>query len=415
MIVIGTPSPYPAPGASRADDVPAGRTTIPRADALVTLASAGGLVLVVWLLLCAPPLAPLGGDGARRVATLAFKTGQVLGRAPGALVWRTVSVGDALGEREAVFVPPGAVARLTLQGGAALDVEENSLVVLEPVEAAGGADRVALLRGSVSGSSGKAALGVRSPGGVAIFEPGARGRLAAAEKGRPVVKVYSGRASLDGEASLPSPSSVRLEFPPSGQRFWHAELPAPVPLRWDGAAAAGLRLEVSRDRSFAALVASSPGEPGTALFQPPAAGTFYWRIGDGAGGSRSEERLLLILENRPPTPHSPMAGEIVLAPVGRETPFWWTAVEGAERYRLEIATDPSFEKPVFAAEAEGPGLWAEPRLAEGVYWWRVRVADPDRPDSPPSAAVPFRVIHAPVPDAPQLFDPTIEVQHGAGR
>lgn len=392
-----------------------GRRAIAHPDAFLALGSAGGLVLVAWLLFSSSPLAPLAGGTGRRAAVLDFKTGQVLGRAPGTLVWRTVRVGDGLVEREAVFVPPGAMARLTLHGGAALDVEENSLIVLEPAEAAGGADRVALLRGSLSSTSGRAALRVRSAGGVAIFEPGARGHLAASRTGRPAVEVFSGRASLNGEPSLPSPSSVRLETPESGQRFWYAGRPPPIALRWDAAAAAGLRLEVARDRTFTELVASAPGGPGTALFQPPAAGTFYWRIGDGAGGGRSEERPVLVLENRPPVPYSPMAGEIVLAPAGRETPFWWTAVEGATRYRLEIAADPGFEKPAFAGEAGGPGLWVDPQLAEGAYWWRVRVADPDRPDSPPSVAVPFRIIHAPVPEAPQLFDPTIEVEHGTGR
>jgi len=415
MKFIRTVPPHPAPGASGAASPPAGRAIVSGVDALLALASACGLALVAWLLISAPPLAPLAGGADRRVAILAFKTGQVLSRAPGTLVWRAVRMGDALREREAVFVPPGAMARLALREGASLDIEENSLVVLEPVEAAGEADGVALLRGSVSGSGGKAPLGVRSPGGVAIFEPGTRGRLATAETGRPVVEIYSGRASVDGQTSLPSPSSVRLESPPSGQRFWTTGRMAPIPLLWDGAAAAGLRLEVARDRSFAGVVTSLPAERGAALFQPPAPGTFYWRIGDGAGGSRSEERLLLVLENRPPTPLSPLAGEIVLAPAGHETPFLWTAVEGATRYRLEIASDAGFEKPAFAADAEGPGLWTDPRLAEGVYWWRVRVADEDRPDSRPSLPVPFRIVQAPVPDAPQLFDPTIEVEHGAGR
>ncbi len=391
------------------------RRAISHPDAWLALGSGVGLALVAWLLVAAPALAPIGAGITHRVATLAFKTGQVLGRAPGTLVWRTVRVGEALAEREAIFVPPGAMARLLLHEGAALDVEENSLVVLNAAAAAGSPERVALLRGSVSGSSGRIALGVQSPGGVAIFEPGARGRLSASPAGPPVLQVYSGRASVDGRPSLPSPTSVRLESPPSGQRFWYAERPAPVTLRWDGATAAGLRLEVARDRSFAELVASSPGEAGTALFHPPAAGTFYWRIGDGAGKSRSEERPVLILASRPPVAYSPMAGEIVLAPAGQETPFWWTGVEGATRYLLEIAPDPLFEKPAFAAQAEGPGLWADPHLAEGTWWWRVRVADPDRPDSPPSAAVRFRVIHAPIPEAPHLFDPTIEVQRGAGR
>jgi len=102
---------------------------------------------------------------------------------------------------------------------------------------------------------------------------------------------------------------------------------------------------------------------------------------------------------------------VVLAALLAATPL----PEGFARYRVEIATDSAFARVAFAADAEGPGLWAAPRLPEGVYYWRVRASEADRGEAPFSAPSPFRLIHRPLPEAPQLFDPSIEVDRGDAR
>jgi hypothetical protein len=68
---------------------------------------------------------------------------------------------------------------------------------------------------------------------------------------------------------------------------------------------------------------------------------------------------------------------------------------------------------VLAAESETPGAWITPGTPEGVFHWRVRVAQADREGSPWSASTPFRLIRRPLPEAPELFDPSIEVERAA--
>jgi hypothetical protein len=82
---------------------------------------------------------------------------------------------------------------------------------------------------------------------------------------------------------------------------------------------------------------------------------------------------------------------------------------------VELSTDPAFGTIVFSADAEGPGLWAALQLAEGVYYWRVRASAAERGPAPFSRPSPFRLIHRPLPEAPQLFDSSIEVVHGDAR
>lgn len=390
--------------------------SIARADRDRPLAGVCGLGLLAVALLLAldyrwdarpAPTLPL-------VARLAHAEGRVMRRPAGTLEWEPVQAGERLRARDSLYVPPEASASVEFAGGSTLEVEERSLVVVEPPEPARPGPSLALLKGALSGSAGTAPLAVRAGSGqVAVLDPGASARLGTGPGG-PRLDVLAGRARL-GDTAVAAPSLVRLDAPARNQRIWATRFPASVSLQWDAAAAAGLRIEAARDAGFARRLAQAPGEPGRLDLEVAEPGPLFWRLASADGQPRSETRRLVVVEDRPPKPFSPMAGEIVLAPPGVQVPFWWTAVDGASRYRLEIAAEPSFRNLAFSGAASGPGLWAALSLPEGVYYWRVRVDQAERGESPPSDPSPFRLIQRPLPDAPRLFDPTIEVLHGAAR
>ncbi len=347
------------------------------------------------------------------VARLTHAERGVLRRPAGTLAWEPAVSGGGLWANDSLYVPPDAAASVEFGSGSTLDVEERSLVVIEPPEPQRPGTRLALLKGALSGTAGDAPVAIRAGNEVAVLDPGAAARLGSGSGG-PRLDVLEGQARLGGEAVAAEPG-VRLEQPARNQRLWASRFPLAVGLRWDGAAATGLTVEAGRDPGLSRRLASAPAEPGRLDLEVPAPGPVFWRIVDAAGRPRSETRRLVVLEDRPPTPFSPMAGEIVLAPPGVQVPFWWTAVDGASRYRVEIAAEPSFRNLAFSDVASGPGLWATLDLPEGVYYWRVRVDQPERGSSPPSTTYAFRLIRHPLPDAPHLFDPTIEVERGAAR
>ncbi len=383
------------------------------ADRPVGAACGLGLVAVALLLWLdyrgggapAPMLAP--------VARLAHAEGRVMRRPAGTLEWEPARAGEGFRAHDSLYVPPDAAASVEFAAGSTMEVEERSLVVIEPPEPERPGTRLALLRGALSGSAGAAPLAVSAAGEVAVLDPGASARVASGPEG-PRLDVLAGGARL-GATILAAGPQVRLDRPARNQRIWAARFPVAVPLLWDGPASGGLTLEAARDAGFARRLALAPGEPGRVDLEIPEAGPWFWRLADAAGRPRSETRRLVLLEDRPPTPFSPMAGEIVLAPPGVQVPFWWTAVDGVSRYWLEVAAEPSFRNLAFSGAASGPGLWVALDLPEGVYYWRVRVDQAERGASPASAPSPFRLIRRPLPDAPRLFDPTIEVQHGAAR
>jgi hypothetical protein len=386
------------------------------ADTLLLVGSAVGLLAVASFLLSDGFRGPRPRRGAEpTVARLARAEPGVLRRPSGTLIWDPAHAGEQLSVRDSLYVPPAASASVSFDGGALLEIEERSLVVIEPPEPEPGAARLKLAKGSLSSSVPAGRVSVHTPGGLAVLEPGSEARVGARDASGPRVEVALGSARAENGEVVRVESLVRVDQPARNQRFWFTRFPASVHLSWDGAAAEGARLEIARDPGFSDLVDHAPGAPGAHAFQLAAPGAYFWRLVDQDRNRRSEVRRLLAVKDRPPKPYSPMAAEIVLAAPGVQVPFWWTAVDGASRYQLELSTDASFATVVFSADAEGPGLWAALHLPEGVYFWRVRASAAERVDAPFSHPSPFRLIHRPLPEAPQLFDPSIEVVHGDAR
>jgi hypothetical protein len=372
-------------------------------DQVAAAGSALGLVVVGTLLLLDYRAPHVRRGAVEEIARLANVDGSVRCRSAGTLVWDAADPEQPLAAGDAVFVQPGGAATVVFRAGAVVELDERSLVVVEPPDEE--AERVRVVAGSVVAEAGRSRLAVATGAGDALVSPG--GAVSAGGDAGP--ELLAGRASIGGQERGASPR-VALVTPSRSHRFYVDAFPAPVALRWDGEAANAFTLEVSRERSFATRVATVPGAAGFFELAVDAPGAWYWRIVDQGGAPVSELRKFMAIADRPPRPFAPSQGEIVLAPQGVQVPFWWTAVAGAAGYRVEVATDSGFQKIAVSEPASGPGLWANLELPEGVYYWRVRAERPhasERP-SPPSATVGFRLIRRPVLDAPELFDATIE-------
>jgi hypothetical protein len=103
-------------------------------------------------------------------------------------------------------------------------------------------------------------------------------------------------------------------------------------------------------------------------------GTYYWRVLPVDPGNRdgtpSEERSFTAGYNPIPTLLEPSDGA---SPTFTPT-FRWTAVRGAQFYRLQYTTDPSFGSSVVTVDTRNPAHTPITTLANDVnYYWRVRV------------------------------------------
>jgi FecR protein len=382
------------------------------------------IAAVAWTMLWVG--APSGGKASSSapIATLASSVSEVRRRASGTLVWEEISTGTDLAQGDAIFVPPTSGATVMFRDGTRVELDENTLVALEAPPDGQSGHTIRVAQGDVVGASGASGLSLIGQAGAATLESGSTARLAVKRGKSSRVQVLQGSARLDDGRRLPVSGAaeasggpwqisaawpVRLTAPSALARVYFHGAPPVVDLRWSGSGT-GARVQVSRDPKFEEpMMLDLPAAPGAIGFTAPGAGRFHWRVVDGSGRPQSETRHLWILQDVPPVPLSPRDGETVAAYLGRKVPFAWSHVVGVRTYELEVADGPGFDKTVFRRSVDGTELRTDVDLPEGRYYWRVRSSSPERGESPWTHPRVLRLLRKPLPDAPELLDPELEV------
>ncbi len=391
----------------------------------VQLAGLGAVVATVSLAFAfTPPAAPVRTD-LTPLAAVRAASGEVKRRPAAMLGWQRLARDMGVFEGDAVFVPPGAAATLHFDDGTELDLDERSLVVVEVPKQ--GVRTLQLRQGSVSGRVGEVTLDIQTPNGTAQLGRSsearvelAQGTLAVAvKKGSAAVAHQGSKTTLaQGQRASASQNGVVAEKP------WPVELgepaanltrvfsgaPPALSLTWSGAVSPGARVQVARDRFFAFLDRDVPAVGGTLTLERPAVGVSWWRVVDAQGGALSEARRFVFSEDVAPVTMLPRQGDVVLAPEGGVVAFAWTPLVGVSKYRLELSPSQGFEPVTLTHDVTQAEARLPLALPEGTWFWRVRVVD-DRDASANSAIARFRLIHKGIPEAPELYNPEIEVGH----
>lgn len=397
--------------------------TDPRSIRDWVVAGLGAVIAVVSLSAALRPTpARLDVEGRETVARITLATGTVQVRPAETLGWQTAQRGEAVHESDAVYVPPGSEARVTFLDGTVLELDERSLVVIEPRRPEGRA--VTLRQGSIASSTGSVPLTLETTQGRATLKAGAEARVDVSA-GRLDVAVTKGQATVDAKGKTSDVAAgarvnvmeelvllpgwpVTLVAPEAQHRVLFRDVPPPITLEWKDAPK-GARLQVAKDRLFAFLSKEVPAAGGSLVLTAPTPGVTWWRLVDGSGTALSEARRFSLVEDLAPAPRLPRPGEVLLAPPGTKLEFAWTPLPGVSRYRLEVSASQSFE-PVAVDEAvSGSQVKLPSALPEGIWFWRVRAADDAMGETLPSETSRFRVIHKGIPEAPELLNPEIEV------
>jgi photosystem II stability/assembly factor-like uncharacterized protein len=188
---------------------------------------------------------------------------------------------------------------------------------------------------------------------------------------------------LSGEVILSSPSDCKIvKGTVSGDTIKN------ILLDWElmkGASGYLWQLSDDADFSTASIIAEGTTSAGSVKLNPLAPDeTYYWRVRVVTPLlSRWSETWSFtpqaVINLGTPVLESPAAGDINI-PI--YTMFQWTAVDGAERYELEIATRYDFTSPVviLAGTAAIPvNAWQNPNqfMYSTTYFWRVRAVNSD--------------------------------------
>jgi hypothetical protein len=395
-------------------------------DAALSLAGLAGAALSAVLVLSAPAAGPGVGKEAQVIAQVSFASSDIRRRPARSLSWDDISHGAEVREQDSIFVPPGAGAQITFVNGSRLELDENSLVVLEAPPLA--APRVGLKKGGLSGATRGQGIEIESANGKTSLASNTEARVDLRETG-PRVEVFAGQAKVVASGGVQTVAAnqvgavaaggkfdavlsyrVTLKLPERNQHVFYRGAPTPVALSWAGEVPEGALLEVARDRGFGFVVHSVPAVSSDERFAPTEPGIYWWRIADGSGSALSEARRLTVIEDVPPVTLAPRPREVVWQADGRPLSFAWAQVTGAGAYRLELAADAQFQTVLAFATVSEARATLDHRLDEGTYYWRVRVDDAEHSEASFSRTAMFRLIHKALPSAPELMNPEIEVE-----
>ena len=338
---------------------------------------------------------------------------QVRRRAQRSLVWDDSKTAETVFEYDNVLTLKGSSAQLELNGRSRLHLDENTLVVLEPVSQTSDAElRIRFSRGGLHSRSAhnlQIAGGKKSEPFLLTAYKGAD--LSLTTIGDQIrVEVKDGHASFEangqstaiggGERLLykgRSLEKIRLSKDLKWRedqitRVYAQTRPARVPLLWQGEAES-------------VEIVNSGGHHRTETFKSSHDVQLFeglWHLTLKANDSESAS---LPIQVRP----APALHLISPLPRDRVRPndtvlFAWTAGPEVARYRLEIAPSPVFTGPIQKFETESS--FTHVSLAEGSYFWRVIGIDADGFEIPPLTAYPLFVTPKPL-ESPQLLSPEI--------
>lgn len=179
-------------------------------------------------------------------------------------------------------------------------------------------------------------------------------------------------ASWRFRMALPLPGTPVLIAPADGA----AGVSLPAVLRWMSAAAAeSYRVQLSTAADFSAIVQDTSGCIDTthAALTLQGSTTYYWRVNatNATGTSPwSEVRQFATAALPPDAPilSSPLNG---ISSVPTTLYLGWQAATGAQRYRVQLALEQSFNTPVLDSTTETTLMFVGPLNGLTTYYWRV--------------------------------------------
>ncbi len=334
--------------------------------------------------------------GERSLGTVVFRKLSATRKASSALSWERMHNDSPVYDADTLRTADRSEATIHFEDGTSLDMSEDSMIKLD----FGGKNRnLEFLEGQISlGSGNGPGYTVSSSAGAIDLGRGAAASFsreadtlklelsqgsasfvkrdgsiqAVAQNQELQVELKSGAAVIVARPILavsPGPNSRLLSYtgPGAGPEAragvdfaWQVEAPA--------TGKAPYSLELSRSKDFEPSETTHATDTSTRVELAP--GSWYWRVRDSTGNESPPRRFLLELAESPHPSSPPDGQQYAYRRLKPEIRFAWTGLDLASAYLLEIASEPSFAKPVIRSRTTTTSL-AVDSLGEGSWYWRV--------------------------------------------
>lgn len=232
------------------------------------------------------------------------------------------------------------------------------------------------------------------------------------KKGEKVQRISTGQAIRSNEAPQATIQKVKYQIellaPVQNLTLWK-DAGSKVEFQWKKTLESkNYVLAVAKDRDFKNIVFyKNVQEPIFRTSDLPALGVLYWRVIDLKNKQTSQTHRFSLFNGEPPYPIAPANNRALVFGLDYkrrsdvklgEYPVWmqWSYKKTFENFEIEVAKDKKFTEIIKNKQSDS---WQKRMdLAEGHYYWRVRVKDDRRPTaawSPPNKLTVQRVLPAP--------------------
>ncbi|MCM2283081.1 MAG: hypothetical protein NDI61_14660, partial [Bdellovibrionaceae bacterium] len=378
----------------------------------------------------------------QRIGDLKRAENEVRRRGRSSLVWDESQTQDALFAYDSVLTLKDSTAQIRLRAPSdphasgqtnaqitpqetqdtILNLDENTLVVLEPTEESqSGSLRLRFSRGAFRARNPSQAMNIETRSFSLDAKPGTELSLVGLENGNFEVELSRGEATLttpNGVERVTSGERVRLsqeEIVERAQvseglqwgrdipdRIYARQFPVPVPLSWNGLATDAEI--IAPDKSIRLIHLQ---DPSTLTVEFPH-GTSLVRL---RNGDQSSSTATIQVRHAPSFQYfTPLPRD--RARTGTDLLFSWQRLPEAHSYRLELSADATFDSLVTSVPTKDTRV-TTPLRKSGTYFWRIVGLDADGYAIPAPRAYPLYITPQPL-QAPELQTPELREPADAG-
>lgn len=378
------------------------------------------LIIILSLLLYFDFQERLEAGVREEIGTISFKQKTVQRKYSDRSVWETVENNFPVYNRDTIRTASMSDAVITLKDGTTIELDENTLIVLNIRE---DKQEIDFSFGNIRANTmvGSSGLTIRSGENVVNLKE-SKASINKEDKTSLVLQVQEGIANLfqgnkkidltSGETlalknneSEKSQIPFRVVNPPSFLRVYSKNSKIPIIIELEGNFS-GIYWEVSSGPSFSRIL--SKKLISQAKFQESLSpGVYYWRF--QKDGKVLEQGKLNLVQVQSPKLISPLPGQsFFMSSNASSVVFQWSLEPNISQYEIEVTKNQDWENPILRQKVMG-NSFSFTFQEEGKYEWRVRSILPNFNEDLTSAASSFILSSIPKRTPPIPFQPPKDI------
>ena len=361
------------------------------------------------------------------LGTVSFVNNNVKRKTSESPYWNPIEKETPVHLEDSIRTGPDSYAVVKLKDSTILEINENSLIVIDKkaekmsvdfkvgdltTKSASANLDIKVADSTITGASGELKLKTGSDQKTDIVVTRGQATLVDSQKRAMALGQQNAARVGQGQAqTLVVP--VLLQSPKDGAVFLTGDQQRQISFVWTvldkGILAENLEVSSSAEFRSEYITRQENHQAGSAVVRR---GDFFWRVtwkdSNGNWKSTDPRRLFVRADQRLTLVQPADATRFELASTTEPVAFSWTSQQPARRYHFELASSPDFSQMVESQKLETPRIELVD-LKAGAYYWRVSAFNDSNEDVGRSNTGSFQLSYK-LPEAPRLLAPELGLE-----